>query len=58
MKEGGRITTLATGGEGPEGFAPNFPSQKALQQLLPRDPKVAVGARAKHLPLVFAEEHA
>ncbi|MDX2012306.1 MAG: hypothetical protein SFW67_19070 [Myxococcaceae bacterium] len=44
---------LATGGKGPEGFAPNFPWQKALQ-LFPKNPKVTAGARAKDLPLVFA----
>lgn len=44
---------LATGGKGPEGFAPNYPWQKALQ-LFPKNPKVTAGARAKDLPVSFA----
>jgi hypothetical protein len=43
---------LATGGKGPEGFAPNYPWQKALQ-LFPKNPKVTAGARAKDQPVTF-----
>jgi hypothetical protein len=43
---------LASGAQGPVGFAPRYPWQKALQ-LFPTNPKVSAGARAKNLPVVF-----
>jgi hypothetical protein len=45
---------LATGGKGPEGFMPLYPWDQALK-LFPRNPKVTAGARAKDLPLTFAQ---
>jgi hypothetical protein len=43
---------LATGGQGPEGFMPLYPWQKALE-LFPTNKKVTAGARAKDLPVSF-----
>lgn len=45
---------LATGGQGPEGFAPMYPWEKALT-LFPKNPKVKAGARAKDLPVAYAK---
>jgi hypothetical protein len=44
---------LATGGQGPSGFMPLYPWQKALQ-LFPRNAKVSAGARAKDLAVAYA----
>jgi len=43
---------LATGGQGPSGFMPLYPWEKALK-LFPTNPKVTAGARAKDLPVSF-----
>jgi hypothetical protein len=43
---------LATGGQGPSGFMPLYPWDKAVQ-LFPKNPKVTAGARAKDLPVSF-----
>lgn len=43
---------LATGGQGPAGFMPRYPWEKAVS-LFPKNPKVTAGARAKDLPVVF-----
>lgn len=45
---------LATGGVGPEGLMPLYPWEKALQ-LFPKNPKVSAGARAKDLPVAYAQ---
>lgn len=45
---------LATGGKGPEGFMPLYPWDKALK-LFPKNPRVTAGARARDLPLTFAQ---
>ena len=41
------------GAQGAEGFAPQYPWQKALE-LFPANKKVTAGARAKDLPVTFA----
>jgi hypothetical protein len=43
---------LATGGQGPSGFVPLYPWDKALK-LFPTNPKVTAGARAKDFPVSF-----
>lgn len=43
---------LASGGQGPAGFMPLYPWNKALQ-LFPKNPKVTAGARSKDLPVSF-----
>lgn len=43
---------LATGGQGPAGFMPVYPWEKAMQ-LFPKSSKVTAGARAKDLPVSF-----
>ncbi|MFL5321467.1 MAG: right-handed parallel beta-helix repeat-containing protein, partial [Myxococcaceae bacterium] len=43
---------IATGGQGPSGFMPLYPWDKALK-LFPKNPKVTAGARAKDLPVSF-----
>lgn len=43
---------IATGGQGPAGFMPQYPQQSALQ-FFPKNPKVKAGARAKDLPVSF-----
>ena len=45
---------LATGGQGPSGFMPLYPWENALQ-LFPKNPKVTAGARAKDLPVAYAQ---